>query len=212
MSVYKQPKSKWYWCQVKIAGTRVRRSTGTDDREQAEEFEHALRARLWRERKLGERGAITFKEACTRWLAETRKRTKKQDRLTLDWFLSFPELAESALQDVDRDVIERLRLLLLKGGRSEATVDRYMSVLRAMLRKAEREWRYLERAPSVPMYRPAVPEARWLTPQEFDRLCKELPCHLMLAARFAALTGLRMRSMLRLTWDRVDTKTRRASR
>jgi integrase len=34
----------------------------------------------------------------------------------------------------------------------------------------------------------------------------ELPPHLSLAAQFAVLTDLRMRSMLTLTWDRVDMK------
>ncbi|MGO9326873.1 MAG: site-specific integrase, partial [Steroidobacteraceae bacterium] len=44
---------------------------------------------------------------------------------------------------------------------------------------------------------------------EFERLCEKLPEHLALAARFAVFTGLRMRSMTSLTWDRVDMKNRR---
>jgi integrase len=41
-------------------------------------------------------------------------------------------------------------------------------------------------------------------------LCKQLPDHLKFAAQFAVLTGLRMRSMLAMTWDRVDLKSARA--
>jgi integrase len=56
--------------------------------------------------------------------------------------------------------------------------------------------------------RPAEP--RWLSHTEFDYLVSELLPHLKLAARFAVLTGLRMRSMLALAWDRVDMTKRRA--
>ncbi|MDE2103238.1 MAG: site-specific integrase [Patescibacteria group bacterium] len=111
---------------------------------------------------------------------------------------------------IDRDVIEQLRQDALDDGFSRANIDRYMALLRAVLRKCAHEWGYLESAPKVPMYRVPSAEPRWLTKAEFGRLCKELPGHLELAARFAVLTGLRMRSMLNLTWDRVDLRKRRA--
>lgn len=50
----------------------------------------------------------------------------------------------------------------------------------------------------------------FLTPSKFAKLCDELPPHLCLAARFAVLTLLRMRSQSRLTWDRVDLNGARA--
>jgi integrase len=89
-------------------------------------------------------------------------------------------------------------------GVSHATADRMMGVVRAVLRKCAREWGWLTVMPVVPMYRPEEVEPRWLTPAEFKRLCSELPPHLELAAHFAVETGLRMRAMLRLTWDRID--------
>jgi hypothetical protein len=59
-----------------------------------------------------------------------------------------------------------------------------------------RDWEVLDSAPKVLIYRPAVGEPRWLTRPEFARLERELPDHLKAAARFAVLTGLRMRAML----------------
>jgi integrase len=85
-----------------------------------------------------------------------------------------------------------------------------MALLRAILKKWVDDWQVLESAPKVPMYRAKPPEPRRLTRPGFERLRKELPEHLELAARLAAFTGLRMRSMLGLTWDRVDLKARRA--
>jgi integrase len=46
--------------------------------------------------------------------------------------------------------------------------------------------------------------ARWISRAQFEQLAQTLPEHLPLAARFAVYTGLRIRSMLQLTWDRVD--------
>jgi integrase len=51
---------------------------------------------------------------------------------------------------------------------------------------------------------------RRTTRSEFARLERELPQHLQLAARFAVLTGLRMRAMLSLSWSQVDLVKKRA--
>jgi integrase len=94
-------------------------------------------------------------------------------------------------------------------GWSHATVDRMVGTVSAVMRACVR-WRYLEYAPPVPMFRPRSGEPRWLTRDKFERLCQELPEHLKLAARFAVFSMLRMRAMLRLTWDRVDLAAKRA--
>ncbi|MDE1989024.1 MAG: site-specific integrase [Betaproteobacteria bacterium] len=107
------------------------------------------------------------------------------------------------------DAIQKIRELAAAEGWSPSTIDRVMGTLSAVLHACV-EWRYLAHTPKVPMYRAPVDEPRWLTPEEFGRLCKELPPHLELAARFAVLTGLRMRAMLRLTWDRVELQAARA--
>jgi len=59
------------------------------------------------------------------------------------------------------------------------------------------------------MYRSPAPEPRWLMRPQFEKLCAQLPKHLELAARFAVATGLRMRSMTALTWDRISLKDKR---
>lgn len=208
MPIYKRAGSPHWWVRISVGGRKTRRTTGTDDRQEAEEFEQRERERLWRLHKLGDRGAVRWKEVAGRWLNESGKRTLDKDRAILAWFSEY--LDEEPVSAIDIDAIEALRKYALDDGMAQATVDRYMALLRAILRKCAHEWRYLEFAPKVPMYRPPVKEPRWLRPEEFERLCKELPPHLELAARFAVLTGLRMRSMLSLTWDRIDLRARRA--
>ncbi len=208
MSLYRRKTEGPWWVRISVAGNKIRKSSGTKDRAAAQEFEQHERERAWRELKLGERAAVPWREAAARWLTETKKRTKAKDGYMLAWFGGY--LDDEPLSAIDRDTIEDLREGLREEGASESTVNRYMALLRAILRKARDEWRYIDNIPKVPMYGEDAAEPRWLRNDEFERLKRELPPHLKLAAEFAVLTGLRMRSMLQLTWDRVDLEARRA--
>lgn len=212
MPLYRRPGSEHWWVRISIAGRKTRRSTGTADRAEAKEFEQRERERLWRLHKLGDRGAIRFREVAERWLNETEKRSREKDEMILAWLCE--QVGDEPIGAIDREAIEELRKLALGEGKSKSTVDRYMALLRALLRKCEYDWRFDGyHAPKVPMYgkNAQKKQQRFLRPEEFERLCEELPPHLKLAARLAVLTGLRMRAMLQLTWDRIDLKARRAS-
>jgi len=204
MPLYKRPGSPFWWVRI---GRKTRKSTGTADKEQAREFERVLSERLWRRDKLGDRSALSWGEAVERWLSESQ-RARKRDREFLAYLA--PTLKDQPVSAVaDPDVIEELRKTGLAQGWAHSTVDRMMRTVRSVFRACVR-WRHLETAPHVPMYGETATEPRWLTPQEFSRLTSELPTHLSLAAQFAVLTLLRMRSQANLTWDRVDLKQARA--
>ncbi len=204
MPLYRRPGSPFWWVRI---GRKTRQSTGTEDRKAAQEFEEVLKERLWRRGKLGDRGAVPWKEAAERWLNDST-RPRKRDREFLKWLL--PRIGEESVSSVaDPDALELLRKHGLAEGWSHSTVDRCMRTVRAVLKKCV-AWRYLESCPPIPMYGEAEAEPRYLTPEEFQRLRQELPVHLERAARFAVYTLLRMRSQSGLTWDRVDIKGRRA--
>lgn len=205
MPLYRRPGSANWWCKISVAGHEARKSTKTTNREEAEEFEHRERERLWRLHKLGDKSSVLWSEVAARWMRETNKRSKSTDQIILN-FLS-PHLDDEPIAAIDRDAIEELRRLVLDDGekkRSMATADRYMCLVRSILRACVEDWELLAKAPKVPMFRPETKEPRWLSYEEWERLKPELPEHLELAAHFAILTGLRMRAMLSLTWDRVD--------
>jgi len=206
MSLYRRGESKNWWCEFVLDGQRFRISTHTTVRSQAQEFETLARNRAYNQLRLGHRPAVLWKDAAARWLTETRKRSRDIDQRILAWFAGQLE-PDTTVQHLTRDVIDKLREIK-RAESSEATADRYMALLRAILRKCADDWDIIEKAPKVPMYRPPQGEPRWLTGDEFHRLERELPAHLRMAARFAVLTGLRMRSMLGLTWDRVDLRNR----
>jgi integrase len=227
MSIFQPENSPyWYYDLTDRRGKRVKRSTGTKDKVQAQEFHDAEYNRLWTLNKLGDSGAHTFAEAAERWLNETDKRSVDKDRQILAWFCG--EIGSDQLSSLNVEGINKLRTLCAtveapdgedlpkgrKGKRSKQTVNRYMDVLNAVLHKAGGEWEWLKtKLPTVPMYKfkkNSKKEPRFLTPEEFERLRQQLPQHLALAAEFAVETGLRMRSQLGLTWDRVDLKAQHA--
>ncbi len=206
MPLYKRPGSPYWWVRV---GRKTRRSTRTTDRKAAEEFEKVVTERLWRRHQLDDRGAVSWREASERWLKSSAK-GRRRDREILGWLEDTAKIDDECVGDVAHpDAIQKIRELAAAEGWSPSTIDRVMGTLSAVLHACV-EWRYLDHTPKVPMYRAPVDEPRWLTREEFGRLCKELPPHLELAARFAVHTLLRMRAMLQLTWDRVDVPGARA--
>lgn len=207
MPLYRRAGSPFWWVRI---GRKTRKSTGTADRKQAKEFEDVLQQRIWRREKLGDRSSVSWNEATERYLNGST-RGRKRDRELIEWLE--PRIGIHPVSAVaDPDVLEQLRQDGLAEGWAHTTVDRMMRTVRAVLRRCAKEWKYLETPPTVPMYGEddAADEPHWLTRDEFDRLQKELPPHLKLAAEFAVLSLLRMRSQSRLTWNRVDLVNQRA--
>lgn len=206
MPIYQRKGSPHWWVRISIAGQKTRKSTGTADYSQAEEYEQKERERLWRIHKLGDRGALSWKEATIRYLADST-RSRVRDRQIINDLAQY--LDNESIADIDADGIGELRRSLLFAGKATSTVDRYMRTLRAILRSCAK-WQIIPAAPAIPMYGEPAAEPRWITHTEFNRLIKEVPAHIRPAAIFAVQTGLRHDSMLALTWDRIDLRTRRA--
>lgn len=207
MSLYRRPNSGFWWVRFTVGGRRIRQSTGTANRKQAEEYETVLRSRLWREKRLGQ-PQHTVAEAAERYLSEAQHDTTK-DAQRLGWFLQNKAFANLPLTELTREVLESARAKLTEG-RSHSTCNHYMAVIRAVLRKAQFEWEWVSQIPKVPMYRTRLPEPRWLTREQFERLVEFLPPHTADLARIAVATGLRRSNITGLSWDRVDLEERRA--
>lgn len=198
--LYRRKRSPFWWVRFQLDGREIRLSTRTRDRAQAEEFETQARNRAWRQARLGEKPVATWEQATARWLRETRKRSKWRDEAIIAWFGE--HLKGQPLTNITAEVIAELRALKAEET-SESTANRYMAFLRALLRRE-----LGTAAPKVPMFQLEKREPLWLTRAQFARLEKKLPPHLADMARFTVSTGLRMRNVTHLTWDRVDLKRR----
>ena len=108
------------------------------------------------------------------------------------------------LDAINRDLIDQIINLRKKDGVSNATVNRMLEVIRAILRKAANEWEWLDKAPTVRMLPEPKRRIRWITREEAERLLAQLPHHLSAMAQFSLATGLRKRNVTELEWSQVD--------
>ena len=193
----------WWIDVVAPNGERVRRTAGTANKAQAQEFHDRLKSELWRIAKLGEKPRRNWNEAVVRWMKEkSHKATAKEDVSMLRWldpFLGGKDLATIARVTIDNITDEKLAR-----GCSNATVNRTLALVRAILRKCVNEWEWLDRAPQVRMLREPTRRIRFLTREDAHRLLSELPEHLADMAAFSLATGLRAANVTGLQWQQVD--------
>ncbi|HDS1238692.1 TPA: site-specific integrase [Pluralibacter gergoviae] len=205
-------------------GTRIRESLGTSDRRQAQELHDKRKAELWRVNRLDEKPDYTFSEACLRWLEEKadNRSIETSKSLMRFWLRHFrgvklKEITEEKIyaairKSYNRNVerIDKEREASGKQARgdkkplSQASKARLLAMIKAILRAAEREWKWLDKAPVIKISQPKNKRIRWLEFHEAQRLIDE--CHepLKSVVRFALATGLRRSNIINLEWQQID--------
>ncbi|EEZ6755032.1 site-specific integrase, partial [Escherichia coli] len=91
---------------------------------------------------------------------------------------------------------------------STQTKAKHLAMIKAILRAAERDWKWLEKAPVIKI--PAVrnKRVRWLEKEEAKRLIDECPEPLKSVVKFALATGLRKSNIINLEWQQIDMQRR----
>ncbi len=206
MPLYKRNGSDTWWIDINIGGKRIRRSAGTPYRQAAQELHDQLKAELWRNVKLGERPKYTFEEAGVRWLKEkSHKRSLEGDVVMLKFWRA--KCKGMTLDQITRQwVCDQLDNLKTRFGRAAApgTKNRHAAVLRSILRAAEREWEWIERAPAIKTYSEPKKRIAFFTPEQAQKFLSVLPERYKAPVAFAFLTGLRRSNIFGLRWDQVD--------
>lgn len=169
---------------------------------------------------------ITFEEACVRWLEEkSDKKSLDTDKsLMVFWVEHFSGCllrditssrvytAVSKLQN--RAVLNRWlakKEACIRKGKdipvyvpktaSQSTKSSYLALIKSILRAAEREWKWIDKAPIIKVNQPKNKRIRWLEPHEAMRLISECPEPLKSIVRFALATGLRRSNIVDLEWQ-----------
>jgi integrase len=184
-------------------GSLIRRSTRTQDRRKAEEYHDRLKAELWDLAYLKKKPKRTWDEAALRWLKEkAHKKSHRDDVSRIRWFTE--HLRGRTLDQISRDSVDQLISRGLSG-RSDRTKDLYVALVRAIFRKAMREWEWIETMPAFKTYAKAGQvRVRYLTHAQAEALLKRLPEHQREVVLFALTTGLRQSNVLGLKWEQVD--------
>ncbi len=192
-----------YWIRFTHKGKRIQKSTGTGDKAAAQEMHDKLKLECWRVEKLDETPLYVWQDAVMRWLKESQhKRSLKTDKMHLRWLGK--HLENRFLKDISRDLIEKIADDRQNDGVSNATINRTLELLRAILRKAHGEWQWLDRLPLIRMRTENNHRIRWITREEADRLIRELPANLADMAAFTLATGLRMSNVSGLQWCDIN--------
>lgn len=188
------------------SGERIRRSAWTSDARAAQELHDKLKAESWRTQHLGERPIYRWENAVVQWLKEKgHKASLDKDKEIFVWV--DPYLRGKVLSNIDRALL--FRILEAKAtATSQVTANRYMTLIRAVPRRACEVWEWTERMPKAPMYSVESQRTRWITHQQAQRLLAQLPEHQADMMRFALATGLRQRNVCRLEWQHVDFERR----
>ncbi|TLY46933.1 MAG: site-specific integrase, partial [Gammaproteobacteria bacterium] len=179
-----------WWIRISHNGKRIQRSTGTINKITAQELHDQLKADLWRQSKLGEKPEHTWQEAVVKWLRICKRksmRSLKEAGFQLMWV--DPYLKNKKLSEINTDLIDKIIDARRKGNVSNATMNRLLEVIRAVLNNAFKKG-WVTKTPFITLF-DEIERDRWLTKNEAERLLKELPSHLSDMAAFTLLTGLR---------------------
>jgi integrase len=190
----------------RVRGRRLCESTGASHLKEAETY---LAKRIEEIRKaeiFGERAVKTFRQAATRYLNETVKRSI--DRDAQDLKLIMPYIGDLPLQQIYMDTLQPFVDARKADGIKSSTVSRTLAVVRRILHLSARKWRdeygmtWLATAPLIEMQ--DWGDARLPCPlswEEQQRLLAKLPAHLQRMVLFAVNTGTRQEEICGLKWD-----------
>lgn len=199
MPLYKQKNSDIWWISLNHPDhPRLRRSSGTTDRKEAQRIHDELKAELWKVAPISH--GKTWGSAVEAWLAVEDR--SESELLSLRKFGQ--HFRDRPLSQVDGASIERA----LSFCKTAGTYTRYRTMIVAILNVArKRGW--LRELPDIPVRKDKKKKTReWITHEQWERLYAELPEHLKGPARFAVATGLRQANVFGLRWSDVDLDRR----
>ena len=161
---------------------------------------------LWRADRLGERPTVTWDQAVIAWVAahghlDTIELRKAQLRAASKY------LADQPLESIDRAAMEDIGTKIAKSGVSDATVNRYLGAISAVLGYAVKRG-HIKTKPPVPKRREAGKRLVWATHEQAAKLVAALPKHLAPLVQFSLATGVRKHNGTHLEWSQVDIERR----
>ncbi len=207
MGIYKRKGGEVYWLDFSDAsGKRVRQSAGTENKREAQELHDRLKVEAWRTAKLGEKQRYSWQQAVVRYLLEqSESKSLESTKGALRYFDA--HLAGKYLDEITKNLVDEIRLHKKSTGVKNGTVNRQMTVLRAIL-NAAKEWDWLDNPPKVKTLPDSSARVRFLTQEEASRLLAELSPRFQVMAKFTLATGLRASNVIHLCWSNVDMQRR----
>lgn len=211
MAIRKHKESGVWWVDITPpGGKRVRRSTGTKSKREAQEYHDQLRVELWRIEKLGEKPKRSFEEGCVRFLqisaGQADYRTKVQHVKYWREVFGGKSLCSITADDIYAGLPVKREYEDGRAPRelSAATKNRYLASIRRIFSLAQKaDW--IDKVPNLTNYREPEVRVRWITKESARSLIENVHLSWMQdVCEFALHTGARANEILTLEWDNVD--------
>ncbi|MCF2901551.1 site-specific integrase [Pseudoalteromonas sp. OFAV1] len=214
MSIYKRKNSRYYYCEIKINGNVVIRSTKTTKKSLALRFESQLREELYRQQVLGDRPTITLADAIQEY-ASSKMGSVNQENLdtqirTLNFQLSRVYSLQAELHGLNGCHLTRLVSLRRKDGVTEGTIRLMLTTLKGILNWSKSAGYLQPDNLVIPRIRVNNQRTRILSQSEEIQLLERLrlnknPDDYDLVVLLLD-TAARLNEIQQLRWDSVDLK------
>lgn len=191
-----------------VKGERLQESTGTSEREEAEQYLIHRLEQLRQQRVYGVRRTRIWREAATRYLVEFADQPSAW--LTATYLEQLdPYIGDLPLTHIDDDSLEPYVQHRRNAGISHRTINIALERVIRILNVCARKWRDEERRPwldTVPMITKLDEKKTKRLPypmswEEQSLLFAELPDHLHRMALYKVNTGSREQEVCKLRWD-----------
>ena len=176
---------KTWWTDFHHEGKRVRKSTGSADKKEAQRFLIELKASLYNQPKFP---GGSWDDALIKWLKEEERSDSDKYSITKLGYKN------RKLEDC---TVEGFTKILDGMSLAPATYNRYIARIAAVLNLSDVRLKFKKK----PVGKGRI---RFLTKDEWDKLYSVLPEHLKPLALFAITTGLRQHNVTHLRWTEVD--------
>jgi len=211
--LFKRAGSAFWYIQYRDASSnRVKRSSGTTNRKEAEDLEAKWKLEARQQRMWGTQPTYTFDEMMLRYLKETQdvKRSAERDAWIVKHLQRF--FSGRVLVKLKRADVRGYIALRKSEGVKAATINREIGLLSSAMNRARNEWDW-DIPNTARSMRESEGEGRryFLTRAQFDTLVsgaarQTRAPYLADLITVAVMTGCRRGELLGLCWSHVDLK------
>jgi len=210
--LFKRSDSKYWWASyIDADGKRVRRSTRTTDRKEAEALLAMWRLESHRTQQWGEQPMRTFEELMVAYLQATAdKKSADKDRQRTKRLRK--HFGGKVMNHISAADVQEYKSMRRTDGVRPSTINRELTLLSTAINYANREWEWeLPNPVRGRKFKEPEGRVRWIEHEEAQRLIEAAreECRSPYLADLITLalnTGCRSEELLGLQWRRVDLK------
>ncbi|MDP0029851.1 site-specific integrase [Glaesserella parasuis] len=207
MSIYRRKTNGPWWVDITTPnGKRIKRSTRTLVKREAQQYHDKLKQEMWAEDKLETKRKYIFEDALLHYVrsAEELKDKATKKRHAEYWLSKFAgrELSSLTAQEIILNIPKKNANT--KNPLSHSTQNKYVKSLLRVLNIAHKLG-MLDSVPYVQKKKEPPIRVRWITKQQAKQLIDKLSSDWMKSiCKFALMTGARRTEILTITWDKID--------